>query len=90
MYMCDYHGTFFQKYSTLFNVHNLRTSQLRAIHDILNGAHVMLLLPTGGGKTSTYCIPNLILNSIALVILPLVAIIRTQVTHLSMRNVSVR
>lgn len=60
----------------------LRSFQLEALHAVLTGRDVLTLAPTGSGKSLTYQLPALLRPGCTLVISPLVALIRDQVTTL--------
>ncbi|MEY8020136.1 ATP-dependent DNA helicase RecQ [Muriicola sp. SD30] len=61
---------------------SFRGSQEKIISSVLNGEDVLALLPTGGGKSVCYQIPGLMLEGICIVVSPLVALIRDQVSSL--------
>src|SRR5207244_6023620 len=60
----------------------LRPFQEEALHAALTGRDVLTLAPTGSGKSLTYQLPALLRNGCTLVISPLIALIRDQVTTL--------
>lgn len=60
----------------------LRLFQLEAIKAVVTGRDVLTLAPTGSGKSITYQLPALLRNGCTLVISPLIALIRDQVTTL--------
>ncbi|MGH2508250.1 MAG: RecQ family ATP-dependent DNA helicase, partial [Ktedonobacteraceae bacterium] len=60
----------------------LRSFQLEALRAVLTGRDVLTLAPTGSGKSLTYQLPALLRPGCTLVISPLVALIRDQVTTL--------
>lgn len=60
----------------------LHPFQLEAIKAVLNGRDVLTLAPTGSGKSLTYQLPALLRSGCTLVISPLIALIRDQVTTL--------
>src|SRR5260370_15948226 len=60
----------------------LRSFQLEALHAVITGRDVLTLAPTGSGKSLTYQLPALLRPGCTLVISPLVALIRDQVTTL--------
>lgn len=54
---------------------------------MLNGKDTLALLPTGGGKSICYQVPGLILPGTALVVTPLIALMKDQVEQLTSRGV---
>jgi len=60
----------------------LRPFQLEALKAVLTGRDVLTLAPTGSGKSLTYQLPALLRSGCTLVISPLIALIRDQVTTL--------
>ena len=62
--------------------------QIKSIEHILNKQNVLLLAPTGGGKSICYQLPSLILNKLAIVISPLIALMEDQVKDLKKRKIT--
>ncbi len=67
--------------------HNaFRTFQEEAIDAILAHQDLIMILPTGGGKSLTYQLPALLLEGTAIVISPLIALMQDQVNALNMQQ----
>ena len=65
-----------------------RPGQREAVETLLATGRLLLVAPTGGGKSLSYQLPALILPGTTLVISPLVALMNDQVQALSARGVS--
>eukprot|EP01029_Cantina_marsupialis_P014925 TRINITY_DN3268_c0_g3_i1.p1 TRINITY_DN3268_c0_g3~~TRINITY_DN3268_c0_g3_i1.p1 ORF type:complete len:726 (+),score=124.58 TRINITY_DN3268_c0_g3_i1:149-2326(+) len=67
-----------------FGFENFKGNQEPVIHNILDGNDTFVLMPTGGGKSLCYQLPSLMLEGTAIVISPLIALMKNQVD--AMRN----
>ena len=79
------------KYAALkqyFGHTQFRPGQERLIDAILAGRDVMGIMPTGGGKSICYQLPSLLLPGITLVILPLILLMKDQVSALHSSGIS--
>jgi len=65
-----------------------RPGQREAIDTLLERRRLLLVAPTGGGKSLAYQLPALILGGTTLVISPLIALMNDQVESLERRGVS--
>ncbi|MEV6041590.1 RecQ family ATP-dependent DNA helicase [Nonomuraea sp. NPDC052116] len=68
--------------SQRFGWKQLRPGQQEAMEHLLKGRDVLLVMPTGGGKSAVYQVPTLLLDGPAIVVSPLIALQRDQVTNL--------
>ena len=67
-----------------FGFENFKGNQELVIQNILSGNDTFVLMPTGGGKSLCYQLPSLMLGGTAIVISPLIALMKNQVD--AMRN----
>jgi ATP-dependent DNA helicase RecQ len=72
----------------VFGYHSFRPLQQNVIHQLLNGEDAFVLMPTGGGKSLCYQIPALIRGGTALVVSPLISLMKDQVDALVANGVS--
>ncbi len=68
-----------------FGFESFRLGQQEAISDLLMHGRLLCIQPTGHGKSLLYQLPALLLPGLTLVISPLLALMRDQLTHLNMR-----
>lgn len=66
---------------------SFRTSQPEIINAALEGRDVLGILPTGGGKSITFQVPALMREGMALVVTPLIALMKDQVSKLRERGI---
>ncbi len=64
-----------------------RPMQEEIIHQALDGKDVLAILPTGGGKSICFQVPALMKDGIALVVTPLIALMKDQVQNLQARGI---
>lgn len=65
-----------------FGFHAFRGKQLEIVQSVLAGEDVFVIMPTGGGKSLCYQLPALLLEGVAIVVSPLVALMKNQVDTL--------
>jgi ATP-dependent DNA helicase RecQ len=67
---------------------SFRTGQREAIETLLDTGKLLLVAPTGGGKSLTYQLPSLLLPGTTIVVSPLIALMADQVQALRARGVA--
>lgn len=70
-----------QKY---FGFNKFKGHQEAIIQNVLEGKHSFVIMPTGGGKSLCYQLPALIMEGTAVIVSPLIALMKNQVD--SIRN----
>lgn len=62
-----------------FGFGQFKGRQEEAIHSLLNGQDTFVIMPTGGGKSLCYQLPAMILEGCAIIVSPLIALMKNQV-----------
>jgi ATP-dependent DNA helicase RecQ len=62
-----------------FGFNQFRGLQEQVVKSIVSGKNTFVIMPTGGGKSLCYQLPALILNGTAIVVSPLIALMKNQV-----------
>ena len=73
---------------SVFGYSAFRGQQADIIAHVIRGGDALVLMPTGGGKSLCYQVPALVRDGITVVVSPLIALMRDQVTAL--RELGVR
>ena len=71
-----------QTLATIFGFHQFRPPQQEVVERVVSGEDVFLVMPTGGGKSLCYQIPALHRNGLAIVVSPLISLMKDQVDAL--------
>lgn len=62
-----------------FGFNNFKGDQLKVIKSLLKGKDCFVIMPTGGGKSMCYQLPALLAEGTAIIISPLIALMKNQV-----------
>ncbi|GAC1477418.1 MAG: hypothetical protein NVS1B4_20070 [Gemmatimonadaceae bacterium] len=69
-----------------FGYDEFRPGQERAIAGVLDGRDMLVILPTGGGKSLCFQVPALLLPGLTVVVSPLISLMKDQVDALTTRG----
>jgi len=74
------------KLQQFFGFDRFKGQQEEAIKNVLEGKNTFVLMPTGGGKSLIYQLPALLLDGTAIIISPLIALMKNQVDSIRGMN----
>lgn len=72
---------------THFGYDTFRPPQDQIINDLIEGQDLLVIMPTGGGKSLCYQLPALIRPGVGIVVSPLIALMEDQVNHLKNQGI---
>ena len=62
-----------------FGFSGFKENQEQIIESLLSGRDTFVIMPTGGGKSLCYQLPGLVLDGVAIIVSPLIALMKNQV-----------
>jgi ATP-dependent DNA helicase RecQ len=78
------------KLKEVFGYSQFRGNQETVIRNVLDGKNTFVIMPTGAGKSLCYQLPALMHEGLAIVISPLIALMKNQVDQLNAYGVNAR
>jgi ATP-dependent DNA helicase RecQ len=78
------------KLKEVFGYSHFRGNQEEIIHSILAGTNTFVIMPTGAGKSLCYQLPAIVSQGTAIVISPLIALMKNQVDQLNAVGVNAK
>jgi ATP-dependent DNA helicase RecQ len=76
-------GSLLENLQKYFGFDAFKAEQGTIIQSLLDGQDTFVIMPTGGGKSLCYQLPALMLPGTAIVISPLIALMKNQVDSLT-------
>ena len=79
-----------ERLKEIFGYSQFRGNQERIIRNLLDGKNTFVIMPTGAGKSLCYQLPAMIREGLAIVISPLIALMKNQVDQMNAYGVNAR
>ncbi|HEY5826295.1 MAG TPA: DEAD/DEAH box helicase, partial [Cyclobacteriaceae bacterium] len=78
------------KLKELFGYTQFRGNQETVIRNLMSGRNTFVIMPTGAGKSLCYQLPAMMYDGLAIVISPLIALMKNQVDSLNAYGINAR
>jgi ATP-dependent DNA helicase RecQ len=78
------------KLKEVFGFSRFRGTQEQIINNLMNGRNTMVIMPTGAGKSLCYQLPAIVREGLAIVISPLIALMKNQVDQMNAFGINAR
>jgi ATP-dependent DNA helicase RecQ len=79
-----------ERLKEIFGYSQFRGNQETIIRNLLDGKNTFVIMPTGAGKSLCYQLPAMITDGLAIVISPLIALMKNQVDQMNAYGVNAR
>lgn len=79
-----------ERLKEIFGYSQFRGNQERVIRNLLKGKNTFVIMPTGAGKSLCYQLPAMMRDGLAIVISPLIALMKNQVDQMNAYGVNAR
>jgi len=90
MIVAEDKGTLHAQLKEYFGYSSFRGNQETVIRNILSGRNTFVIMPTGAGKSLCYQLPAMVKDGLAIVISPLIALMKNQVDQLNAYGIHAR
>jgi ATP-dependent DNA helicase RecQ len=78
------------KLKEVFGFSRFRGNQEEIIQNLMSGRNTMVIMPTGAGKSLCYQLPAIVRDGLAIVISPLIALMKNQVDQMNAFGINAR
>ena len=90
MIVAEENDTLREKLKEFFGYTQFRGNQEIVIKNILSGKNTFVIMPTGAGKSLCYQLPAMIKDGLAIIISPLIALMKNQVDQMNAYGINAR